>query len=122
MSMPTFVDEIPDVSRDAAINQLIASIALEELALSHIFNAEGEKIQFAVGTLIIPDRGLSGGVTIANLVELDNSVARTLEAAASTETALYQKLRTVLGTDAGEDAEMVLVPPVYDPPATEDPS
>lgn len=104
MSMPAFVDEIPNVGREDAINQLIASVALEELALSHILNAEGEKIQFAVGTLQIPDRGLSGGVTIANLVELNNSVARTLEAVAATETALYQKLATVLAAEPEEAA------------------
>lgn len=105
MSMPAFIDEVPDVGREESINQLIASIALEEIALSHILNAEGEKIQFAVGTLIIPERGLSGGVTIANLVELDNSVADVLQAVAETEAALSQKLQVALA--APEDAAEV---------------
>ena len=106
MSMPTFVAEVPDVSQEAAINQLIASIALEELALSHILNAEGEKIQFAVGTLQIPDRGLSGGITIANLVELDSSVAAVLQAAAETEAALSQKLQAALAAAAAAAANV----------------
>ena len=96
MSMPSYVDTVPVLDREAIINQILASIALEELALSHVLNAEGEKIQFALGTLQIPDRGLSGGITIANLVDLNNSVAATLQAAASNQAALTEKLRAVL--------------------------
>jgi len=48
MSMPQFppADEI--LSRDEAINAILTSIAMEEAALSHIINAEGEKIQYAL--------------------------------------------------------------------------
>ena len=46
MSMPQFIaDEVPNPGREESINQVIAAIALEEIALSHILNAEGEKIQ-----------------------------------------------------------------------------
>ena len=100
MSMPSYVDTVPVLDREAVINQILASIALEELALSHVINAEGEKIQFALGTLQIPDRGLSGGITIANLVDLNNSVASTLQAAAANQTALTEKLRAVLDAEA----------------------
>ena len=100
MSMPAYVDTVPELTREAVINQILASIALEELALSHVINAEGEKIQFALGTLQIPDRGLSGGITIANLVELNTSVASTLQAAAENQAALTQKLQAALAADA----------------------
>ena len=99
MSMPTLVAEVPDVGREDAISQIIATIALEEVGLSHILNAEGEKIQFALGTLAGTTRPLSGGVTIADLVALDNSVTATLQAAAAAMTALTDKLRVAVNAD-----------------------
>ena len=38
------------------VNQILSSIAMEELGMSHILNAEGEKLQYILGTL----PGLSG--------------------------------------------------------------
>ena len=99
MSMPTAIAELPNVGREEAVNQVLATIAMEELGLSHILNAEGEKIQFVLGTLEGTDRGLSGGVTVADLVELDNSVASTLQAAAANMTALTDKLRVALNAN-----------------------
>ena len=105
MSMPQFIaDQVVDPGREASINQIIASIALEELALSHVINAEGEKIQYVLGTLVVPDRGLSGGITIANLVELDTTVAAVLEATAANMAVLADKLRIALAADTTEAA------------------
>ena len=39
------------MTKDEALTMIIASIAMEELALSHIVNAEGEKLQYVLGTL-----------------------------------------------------------------------
>ena len=39
------------MTKDEALTMIIASIAMEELALSHILNAEGEKLQYILGTL-----------------------------------------------------------------------
>lgn len=108
MSMPAFLDELPDVGREAATNQIIASIALEELSLSHILNSEGEKIQFVLGTLEaaegVDTRPLAGDVTVDNLIALDQSVVATLQAAAAYQAALLEKLQAVLAAiPAGEE-------------------
>ena len=51
MSMPSFPPCGADMTKDEALTMIIASIAMEELALSHIINAEGEKLQYILGTL-----------------------------------------------------------------------
>ncbi|MCL2253795.1 MAG: Ig-like domain-containing protein [Lachnospiraceae bacterium] len=50
MSMPKF-PENPDLNLEDSVVQIISSIAMEELALSHVLNAEGEKLQYVLGTL-----------------------------------------------------------------------
>ena len=49
MSAPVF--PITDITIDDSISQILSSVAMEELALSHILNAEGEKLQFFLRTL-----------------------------------------------------------------------
>jgi hypothetical protein len=53
LSFPGIPNVTPSITltKDDAFNLLLASITFEELGLSHILNAEGEKIQYAVGTL-----------------------------------------------------------------------
>ena len=45
MSMPSIARNPDPVTMHQAITDLLESIALEETAMSHILNAEGEKIQ-----------------------------------------------------------------------------
>ncbi|MCG7409196.1 hypothetical protein MH117_17400 [Paenibacillus sp. ACRRX] len=52
------------ITRDDALNLILSSIAIEELGLGHIINAEAEKIQYAIGTL----PGLTVPTTISDLL------------------------------------------------------
>jgi len=53
MSQANIPNMTPNISlsREDAINLILASIAMEEMSLSHILNAEGEKLQYVLGTL-----------------------------------------------------------------------
>ncbi|MFD0717407.1 collagen-like protein [Paenibacillus sp. GCM10027626] len=85
------------ITRDDALNLLLASIALEELGLSHIINAEAEKIQVAIGTL----PGLSTPATISDLLSINASVRSTLQETIKKELLLEQKLETILSFTSG---------------------
>lgn len=65
-----------------AISDLIESVALEQAALSHIINAEGEKIQ----------KALAISTNIADIIRINDSVKATLNATAKLEMILQSKL------------------------------
>lgn len=95
LSQPSIPNITPTIS--LTVNQsfilLLASIALEDLALAHIMNAEAEKIQYVVGTL---GGGLTPPATLSNLLTIDESVRRTLQEVVRKEILLQQKLDSVL--------------------------
>lgn len=93
MSMPQFPNDPTTMTRDDVINQIISSIAMEELGLSHILNAEGEKLQYVLGTLA-GSPGLKP--TIEELLKVNESVQKTLQAAMQNQMFLQNKLATVL--------------------------
>ncbi len=78
MSMPTISTSPNPISMSQAITDLIESIALEETALSHILNAEGEKIQKALCSDITMDQVLTVNETVMNMVETINDLEHTL--------------------------------------------
>lgn len=81
------------ITRDDAINLLLSSIALEELGLAHIVNAEGEKIQYALGTL----PGITGpGPSISQIINVNKSVRDTLDTVMKKELLLDSKLKSVI--------------------------
>jgi hypothetical protein len=51
MSLPLFSESSPPLTRSDAINVILASVALEELGVGHLFSAESEKIKFILSLL-----------------------------------------------------------------------
>lgn len=70
-------------TREQAITDIIESIALQETALSHILNAEGEKMQAIIGR---------EDVTVDELLELNKSVGTLVSAVSRLELLLQSKL------------------------------
>ena len=95
MAMPNIPDITPniDIDRDDAINLILVSIALEEIALAHIVNAEGEKIQAA----------LELAENIDDLETINRSVERTLRSVIKKEMLLQFKLEDALDFVDTED-------------------
>lgn len=86
MSMPVISISDCPVCREQAINDLIESVALEETALSHILNAEGEKLQKIIAMCnVSPHMILEANRSVKSLI---NSVTRL-------EVILQSKLDTV---------------------------
>jgi hypothetical protein len=75
MSMPEIKTSNCPVSYEQSINDIIESIALEEAALAHILNAEGEKIQKVVNDKCTSVEGIlnvnkSVNETIKNVIKM----------------------------------------------------
>ena len=77
MSLPQFPDTPDGFTLDNSIYQILTSIAMEEVGLSHIINAEGEKLQYVLGTL----EGFRPPTppTIEQILEVNESVAEMLK-------------------------------------------
>lgn len=91
MSQPQF-PSTPDLSRQDSINQVISSISYEELALSHIINTEGEKLQYVIGTL----PGLTGGSSIEDIQNVNRSAGNMLGTIMENQIILNGKLAQAL--------------------------
>ncbi|MEG0329736.1 MAG: hypothetical protein RSC10_00180 [Longicatena sp.] len=79
MSMPVIIPS--NVTRTQAISDLIESVALEQTGLSHILNAEGEKIQAIIKTGSIQD-----------MLAVNKSVQTTVNMVSRLEQVLQSKL------------------------------
>lgn len=78
MSVPI----IPRNTRGEAITDIITSVALEQAALAHILNAEGEKLQRVIGSTADVNR----------LLDTNRSVERMVNAVSRLELVLQSKL------------------------------
>ena len=83
MGMPVITPST--TTRSQAVTDIIESVALQETALSHILNAEGEKIQKMVA---LPD------VTPEVLLATNKSVESMVNAVSRLEMILQSKLST----------------------------
>lgn len=92
MSLPTFAEN-PNICREDAINQILSSIAMEEVGLSHIINAEAEKIQYALGTLT---RRSPSCVCIKDVLDINKSVSDTLENIIYSQILLSAKMKNAI--------------------------
>ena len=94
MSLPNFPLDPDKLTREDAINQILSSIAMEEAGLSHVLNAEGEKIQYILGTL--EGSTPPAPPTIKEVLEINESVKDILEAAATQQMFLKNKMAAAL--------------------------
>ncbi len=81
MGMPVITPG--ESTRSQAITDIIESVALQETALSHIINAEGEKMQAIIGM---------EDISSDELLELNNSVQTMITAILRLEIIIQSKL------------------------------
>ncbi|MCL1803896.1 MAG: hypothetical protein FWG30_09760 [Eubacteriaceae bacterium] len=90
MSIPEFSGLPTNHTFEHSIIQILASIAMEEIALSHIINAEGEKLQYILG--ISPIGGPAIKPTVEDVLRVNESIMETLQAVSYTQMFLSSKM------------------------------
>ena len=90
MGMPNIPDMKPkiEITFEETVTLLLTSIAMEELSLAHIMNAEAEKIQEVIKT--------PGCNKLAELVCIDKSVERMMRDVIKKEMLLEFKFENIL--------------------------
>ena len=86
MSMPIIAAPANPIVMTQAVTDLIESIALEETALSHILNAEGEKLQRVIAM---------HDVDFCQLMETNESVNSMVTSVSHLESLLKDKLEFI---------------------------
>lgn len=94
--MPNIPDITPEINlgRCETINLLLNSIALEEIALSHIINAEGEKLQLFL---------CSEPKDLKDMCTINDSINKTLRTIVKSQMLLQFKLEDVMALDKTAD-------------------
>lgn len=92
MSMPNIPDIDPHISlnRCETIEMLLSSIALEEISLSHILNAEGEKLQTFLK---------NNPECLKDYIKINNSINKVLRTVVKSQILLQFKLEDVMELD-----------------------
>ena len=92
MSMPQLPSPDTILTREQAINAILASIAMEETALGHLINAESEKIQYAIEYV----KSKNSSADLQKLLEINKSAAAMLEQIGDIQVTLKNKLRLAM--------------------------
>ncbi|MCL1804267.1 MAG: hypothetical protein FWG30_11670 [Eubacteriaceae bacterium] len=100
--MPNFAIEPSNL--EDAVMQILASIAMEEIGFSHILNAEGEKIQYMIGTLDANETAVNPGAqpTVSELLDINDSVANLLQTVSINQLHLFNKMNVALNAYISE--------------------
>jgi hypothetical protein len=94
VSLPHFPDLPDHFTYEKSIAQILTSIAMEEIGLSHVINAEGEKIQYILGTL--EGSRPPTPPTIDQVIEINQTVRDTLQQVAFNQMFLSAKMADAL--------------------------
>lgn len=111
MSMPSYPKNGADMTREQALTMVVASIAQEESALSHIINAEGEKLQAVI-------KRLDKDCDLRRLLEANQSVTKLLDVVMQNQLLLRSKLALALDCGGGCSSEHPSPCPPEHPPCT----
>lgn len=92
MSMPNIPNITPliNINREQAIDMIMASIAMEEMGLANILNAESEKIQY------ILDKSKCSYVLPKDIKEINNGVEKVIRDVTRLQILLQEKLESVI--------------------------
>ena len=92
MSMPNIPDITPEINicREDVITLLLASVAMEEMGLAHILNAESEKIQYAL------QQKECGKLSVEELKELNKNVQQMVDAISRLQMLLQMKMENIM--------------------------
>jgi hypothetical protein len=90
MSMPTIPEELFRPTLGEAVIDLFKSIAMEETAISHLLNAEAEKIQAFVGLQL----DFPTNPTNQDILKFNQSVTKLVDVIVMKEWLLFRKLET----------------------------
>ena len=89
MSMPKFPDISKLLTLEQAISAVIASIAMEEVALSHVITAESEKIRYVIEHAKTNDCGCAD---LQSILAVNKSVSELIEKITVLQVILKEKL------------------------------
>ena len=97
---PGGINPIEGLDAEQIALLLLASIAFEELGLAHVINAEAEKLQGAIGTLVHangdPINPFIQARSLAELLEVNREVEKVLRTVIKKEMLLQFKFENVL--------------------------